>query len=99
MIDDFYYGMSQFYLRMAATTILVGDKFQFKEVSNEVQWNNVKDYRFKTGDTVSVYRMQQSDSLAISWDWTEDRELLGATHLLTSGLAASIAAILFLHAF
>ena len=34
-IDDYYYGMTQYYLRMAASTILVGDKFQFREVSNE----------------------------------------------------------------
>ena len=79
MINDYYYGMSQYYLRMASTTILVGDKFQFREVSNEVQWSNVSDYRFKTGDTIYVYRMQQSDSLAISWDWAEERTLLGAT--------------------
>ena len=97
-INDYYYGISQYYLRMAATTILVGDKFQFREVTNEVQWNNVSDYRFKTGDTISVYRMQQSDSLAISWDWAEDRTLLGATQLVTSALAAS-AAMLLLHTF
>ena len=83
---------------MAATTILVGDKFQFREVTNEVQWNNVSDYRFKTGDTISVYRMQQSDSLAISWDWAEDRTLLGATQLVTSAIAASVA-MLLLHTF
>ena len=74
-IDDYYYGLTQYYMRMAASTILVGDKFQFKEVSSETQWNNVKDYRFKQGDTVSVYRMQMSSSLAISWDYSEDRTL------------------------
>ena len=74
---------------MASTTILVGDKFQFKEVTNEVQWANVKDYRFKTGDTISVYRMQQSDALTISWDWAEDRTLLGASQLLSAIFATS----------
>ena len=47
MIDDYYYGLTQYYMRMASSTILVSDKFQFKEVSDEVQWNNVDDYRFK----------------------------------------------------
>ena len=96
-IDDYYYGMTQFYLRMAASTILVGDKFQFREVSNEVQWNNVKDYRFKTGDTISIYRMQQSSSGVISWDWAEDRTLLGASHLMSTLLASTC--LLLLQAF
>ena len=96
-IDDYYYGMTQFYLRMAASTILVGDKFQFREVSNEVQWNNVKDYRFKTGDTISIYRMQQSSSGVINWDWAEDRTLLGASHLMSTLLASTC--LLLLQAF
>ena len=29
-IDDYYYGMAQYYLRMAALTILVGEKSQFR---------------------------------------------------------------------
>mgnify|MGYP000038147620 FL=1 len=26
-INDYYYGMTQYYLRMASTTTIVGDKF------------------------------------------------------------------------
>ena len=96
-IDDYYYGMTQYYLRMAASTILVGDKFQFREVSNEQQWNNVSDYRFKAGDTISVYRMQQSSSGTISWDWAEDRTLQGASHLMSTLLVS--AGLLLLHSF
>lgn len=43
---------------MASSNILVGDKFQFKEVSNEAQWANVKDYRFKPLDTIYLYRLE-----------------------------------------
>ena len=96
-IDDYYYGMTQYYLRMAASTILVGDKFQFGEVSNEQQWNNVSDYRFKAGDTISIYRMQQSSSGVISWDWAESRTLQGASHLMSTLLVS--AGLLLLHSF
>ena len=64
MIDDYYFGLTQYYLRMASSTILVGDKFQFKEVTNEVQWSNVDDYRFMAGDTINLYRLQESDSVS-----------------------------------
>ena len=57
-IDDYYYGLTQFYTRMASSTTIVADKFQFKEVNSAVQWSNVDDYRFKIGDTISLYRMQ-----------------------------------------
>ena len=89
--------MTQFYMRMAASTIIVGDKFQFREVSNEQQWNNVSDYRFKAGDTISIYRMQQSSSGVISWDWAEDRTLQGASHLMSTLLVS--AGLLLLHSF
>ena len=58
MIDDYYYGLTQYYLRMASANTLVGDKFQYIDPSNEQQWANVKDYRFRAGETVSLYRLQ-----------------------------------------
>lgn len=94
MIDDYYYGLTQYYLRMASSTILVGDKFQFKEVSNEVQWNNVDDYRFKAFETVSLYRLQQSDSGTLNWDWAENRTLQGASYLMSAMFASSCLALL-----
>ena len=84
-------------MRMASSTILVGDKFQFKEVSDEVQWNNVDDYRFKRDDTISLYRLQQSTSGTLNWDWVEDRTLMGASHLMSALFVSSIVALL--HAF
>ena len=57
MIDDYYFGMTQFYLRMGSDNTLVGDKFQVLEVTDEQQWNNVKDYRYKSGETISLYRL------------------------------------------
>ena len=94
-IDDYYYGMTQYYLRLASTTTLVGDKFQFKEPSNVIQWTNVKDYRFKAGDTISLYRMQQSNALSISWDWNENRVLSGAMTTMSGLIAATALFIAF----
>ena len=93
LIDDVYGGLTQYSLRMASSNTLVGDKFQIKEVSNAIQWTNVKDYRFKAGDSISIYRMQQSTSLAISWDYVEGRTLSGAMTTM-SGLIATAAALL-----
>ena len=97
--DGFYYGLTQFYLRMASSVTLVGDKFQYKEPSNSVQWANVKDYRFKAGDTISIYRMQMNAAGTIKWDYNENRTLLGADTALyaTSSLIAT--AIAFALAF
>ena len=75
MIDDFYYGLTQYYLRMASSSTLVADKFQYKEPSNEVQWENVDDYRFKAGETISIYRLQQQTDGTLVWDYAEDRTL------------------------
>ena len=60
---------------MAASNILIANKFQFKEVTDDAQWANVKDYRFKAGETISVYRLQQETSGSIVWDWDENRTL------------------------
>jgi len=56
-ISDYYYGLTQYVLNMGSANTLVGDKFQYKEPSDEQQWANVKDYRFKAGDTISIYRL------------------------------------------
>jgi len=60
---------------MAASNILVADKFQHKEVSHESQWANVKDYRFKPNDTIYLYRLQQSATGTLVWNWDEARTL------------------------
>ena len=75
---------------MASTTTLVGQKFQHKAVTNAAQWTNVKDYRFTAGDTISIYRLQQSNTGTLAWDWNEERTLQGATSLSNIFAVASI---------
>ena len=45
---------------MASSVSMVGNKFLYREPGEdqEIQWKNVKDYRFKKDDEVSVYRLQ-----------------------------------------
>ena len=75
MIDQWYYGLQQYFIRLASSNSIVADKFQHADVNNESQWANVDDYRFRAGETVSLYRMQMSSGGSISWDWSEDRTL------------------------
>ena len=96
-IDDvYYYGLTQYYTRMASTTTMVSDKFQIREVSNESQWANIKDYRFKAGETISIYRMQQSTTGITTWDWNENRTLQGATSSLATAILSTSLVALFL---
>ena len=97
--DGFYYGLTQYYLRMASANTLVGDKFQYKEPSNDVQWAGVKDYRFKAGDTISIYRLQENTSGTLVWDYNENRTLLGAESGLVTTSAVIASAIAFALAF
>ena len=99
MIDDYFFGITQFFIRMASANSVVGDKFQYREVTNEVQWNNVDDYRFKAGDTISLYRLQQQTDGTLIWNWTEDRTLLSGASVITSLIATSIASIACMLAF
>uniref|UniRef100_A0A7S3I359 Uncharacterized protein n=1 Tax=Favella ehrenbergii TaxID=182087 RepID=A0A7S3I359_9SPIT len=96
-ISDYYYGLTQYKLDMASTSSLVGRKFQYKQVTDDAQWKNVKDYRFKAGDTISVYRMQQLTSGTITWLWDENRTLNSALPISVVGtaLAALTAALVF----
>ena len=48
----------------------------------------MKDYRWKAGDTVSLYRLQQSTDGTLVWDWDENRTLKGAV-MTTLGSAAA----------
>lgn len=52
----------------------------------------MKDYRFKPDDKISVYRLQQSTTGVLSWDWDEDRTLQGnGAETMLSFVAATIA--------
>ena len=81
---------------MASSTTLVGEKFQHRDVTNVSQWTNVKDYRFRAGDTVSLYRLQQSSTGTLAWDWNEDRTLQGATALSSIFAVASLLSVALL---
>ena len=56
---------------MATPTIFAAEKFQIKEQESEDLWSNIADYRFKTNDIISMYRLQQSDTGYLAWDWSE----------------------------
>ena len=49
----------------------------------------MKDYRWKAGDTMSLYRMTQGTNGAITWEWDENRELKSAVSLTTLGTAVA----------
>ena len=72
---------------MASTSSLVGRKWQYYEPSNESHWKYVKDYRFKAGETISIYRQQKSATGTITWTWDESRTLQGASPRAIVGLA------------
>ena len=94
MVTQSYFGIDQFKLSMASSVSMVGNKFLYREPGEdqEIQWKNVKDYRFKKDDEVSVYRLQQSKTGVLSWDWDEDRTLQGnGSATMLSFAAATIA--------
>ena len=95
-IGTYFYGLDQYKLDMASSSALVGRKFQYKAVSDSAMWNNVKDYRFKGGDTISVYRMAQAaNSGTITWVYDENRTLNSALPISLVGMAlASLTAAL-----
>ena len=94
MIDDHFYGLTQFFIRMPSSTSLVADKFQYKQVTDEIQWSNVNDYRLVEGDTISLYKMVQTTSGDLVWDWTEGRSLGATPGAVISAAAALFASLL-----
>ena len=102
MIDDNYYGLTQYYFRFPSSTTVVADKFQYKDVTNEEQWSNVRDYRFRVGDTIHLYTMQKTAAGVITWEVDEDRELevpTGAESVLSSVALVALSACTALLAF
>lgn len=51
----------------------------------------MKDFRFKPGETVTVFRMQMDQAGQISWDYVEDRTLAGSA---LAGVASAVSALM-----
>lgn len=104
LVDSLYGGLNRWQVLNVSETVFQAAKFQPNDkVLTEDDtdqsvynyWSGKRDYNFKGGDEVDIYRMHIDESSNVTWDALKQRTLSGATELLGAAVAAIVATSLF----
>lgn len=80
-VSDDFPGLTHWYIVASTSTSWTASKFQLKEPVNETSssWSGKKDYRFRAGDEIIMYKMTEDASNVITWSKTSSWTLNSAT--------------------